>query len=271
MTGKHASITTALWHETAAADNPFSAEVITCAGYDVYKDILQKAGYFEYLFLLFRGERPTQSQACLLETLAIAIANPGPRDPSVHAAMAAAIGSPPAASCLYAALACAAGSYGGAREVLLAFKIWQTCGKDLTAWEAAIKSGAENGRHDVWPACEHFPGFSPHESKCSPPVLQTLQALSATSPDSLLTWLQDQRLQLESLTGRPLAMSGVAACAFYVAGFSAEAAEMLYLLLRLPGAAAHALEQQQQGFRQFPFFQLDLQNDPARTAQGGTE
>jgi citrate synthase len=29
---------------------------------------------------------------------------------------------------------------------------------------------------------------------------------------------------------------------------------MLYLLLRLPGAAAHALEQKQLGFKRFPFF-----------------
>lgn len=29
---------------------------------------------------------------------------------------------------------------------------------------------------------------------------------------------------------------------------------MLYLLLRLPGAAVHALEQKRYGFKRFPFF-----------------
>ena len=33
---------------------------------------------------------------------------------------------------------------------------------------------------------------------------------------------------------------------------------MLYLLLRLPGAAAHALEQKQISHRNFPFFSLEL-------------
>ncbi len=49
-------------------------------------------------------------------------------------------------------------------------------------------------------------------------------------------------------------MSGVAAAAFRDLGLNAEQGEMLYLLLRLPGAAAHALEQKQVGFKRFPFF-----------------
>ena len=37
--------------------------------------------------------------------------------------------------------------------------------------------------------------------------------------------------------------------------------EMLFLLLRLPGAAAHALEQQGLGHKRFPFYELEL--DPS--------
>jgi citrate synthase len=54
----------------------------------------------------------------------------------------------------------------------------------------------------------------------------------------------------------------VAAAALADIDFSASEGEMLALLLRLPGAAIHALEQGRQGFRQFPFFELDLENDP---------
>jgi citrate synthase len=39
---------------------------------------------------------------------------------------------------------------------------------------------------------------------------------------------------------------------------------MLFLLLRLPGAAAHALEQWQNGYRNFPFYPLELTDDPAQ-------
>ena len=39
---------------------------------------------------------------------------------------------------------------------------------------------------------------------------------------------------------------------------------MLFLLLRLPGAAVHALEQKKLGWRKYPFFGdgLTLTNDP---------
>jgi citrate synthase len=41
---------------------------------------------------------------------------------------------------------------------------------------------------------------------------------------------------------------------------------MLFLLLRLPGAAAHALEQGQSGFRSFPFYSVEVANDPHKEA-----
>ena len=41
---------------------------------------------------------------------------------------------------------------------------------------------------------------------------------------------------------------------------------MMYLMLRLPGAAAHALEQKQIGWKKYPFFGTDLKivNDPGK-------
>ena len=59
-------------------------------------------------------------------------------------------------------------------------------------------------------------------------------------------------------------MTGVTAAALIDLGFDTPQGEMLYLLLRLPGAAVHALEQQGYGFRRYPFFAdgLELENDP---------
>jgi citrate synthase len=37
---------------------------------------------------------------------------------------------------------------------------------------------------------------------------------------------------------------------------------MLYLMLRLPGAAAHALEQSAYGHKRFPFYKMELQDGP---------
>ena len=57
-------------------------------------------------------------------------------------------------------------------------------------------------------------------------------------------------------------MNGVAAAALRDLGFAPAQGEMLFLLLRLPGAAVHALEQKEYGHKNFPFFRIELDNDP---------
>ena len=55
-------IHTRIWEELPESDNPFAAATCYCHGYDVYGDLLGKATWIEYLYLLFRGERPTNAQ-----------------------------------------------------------------------------------------------------------------------------------------------------------------------------------------------------------------
>ena len=91
--------------------------------------------------------------------------------------------------------------------------------------------------------------------------------LKASNPT--LTWLQAHRAQLESTATLPLAMTGIAAAALCDLGFTPAQGEMLHLLLRLPGAAVHALEQKSYGYKNFPFFQVELENDPGPARQAG--
>lgn len=262
---KQETIRTRIWREEPETDNPFAAAHCYCHGYDVYGEILGKAGWIEFVYLLFTGERPTPQQARLLENLAVALANPGPRDHSVQAAMNGGVGGSHAAACLMAALGVGAGQLGGAREVVLAMQIWDECGDDLQAWQQRMQTpSVPEERAGVWPAMEHFPGFDPHGASCSTPVRQTLEHLCDLSPSSTLRWLRDNRAALENTINIPLAMPGVAAAAFRDMSLSMEQAEMLYLILRLPGAAAHALEQKEYGFRHFPFFRdaVHLADDP---------
>lgn len=256
------SIHTRIWQEEPESDNAFVAASCHCHGYDVYGDLLVHAGWIEYLFLLFRGEAPTPGQARLLEGLAVALANPGPRDAAVHAAMCGGVGGSTSASCLMAALAVGAGASGGAREVLLAMEDWIQCGTDLALWQTGLAAKPVDDPADVWPAPGHPPGFDPHGVRCTTPVLQTLAYLAALDCAPSLVWLQDHRAALESAAGLPLAMHGVAAAALRDLGCTPAQGEMLFLLLRLPGAAVHALEQKNYGHKNFPFFRVELENDP---------
>lgn len=271
------SIHTRIWQEEAEPDNAFAAASCHCHGYDVYGDLLPNASWIEYLFLLFRGEAPTHEQARLLDGLSMALANPGPRDAAVHAAMCGGVGGSTSASCLMAALAVGAGASGGAREVFIAMGDWLERGTDLAAWQTGLAAKPVVNPADVWPAPGHPAGFDPHGVRCATPVLQTLAHLAGLGYGAALdcapslVWLQANRPQLEAAAGLPLAMSGVAAAALRDLGCTPAQGEMLFLLLRLPGAAVHALEQKNYGHKNFPFFRVELENDPGPVRAAGAK
>ncbi|MGI9227495.1 MAG: citryl-CoA lyase [Gammaproteobacteria bacterium] len=261
---KQEVIHTKIWREEPEPDNPFAAKKCFCAGYDVYGDLLGKASWVEYLYLLFKLEKPTKEQAKLLETIAVAIANPGIRDHSVRAAMNAGVGGSTAASTLMAALAVGAGQYGGAREVYLLLKIWEKCGTDIVGWKQAIKSPPKPDLPDSWPEIKHPIGFDPNCDYFSSPLQQILDQLIEFSDGESLNWLQQNKIELEAAAGCPLSLSSVIAAALHDLEFNHEQGEMLFLILRLPGAAVHGLEQKHNGWRKFPFFgdALKVMNDP---------
>ena len=257
-------INTKIWFEEEEPDNPFAAKTSYCSGYNVYGDLLGKISWPEYIFLLFKLEKPLPWQSKLLEAIAIAIANPGPRDLGVRAAMNGGVGGSTAASCLMAALAPSAGKNGGAREVYQVMRLWQQCEFDLPLWLHKLPNYQDEVEVEVWPASEHTPGFDPYGASCATPVLQTLDHLTSIYSDGALSYLSANRQIFEKAADAPLGMTGVIAAAFTDLGFTDEQAEILYLLLRLPGAAAHSLEQKKLGWRKYPFFGngLTLTNDP---------
>jgi citrate synthase len=253
-------IHTRIWKEEPEPGNPFAARTAYCRGYDVYGEMLGNARWVDMLYLLFREQAPTSAQADLLEALAVALANPGPRDASVHAAICGGVCGSTAASSLMAALAVGAGQLSGGREIFLAMQGWAACDTDLDAWRTwlpmpAVMPGS------VWPKSEHAPGFDPHGISTATPVKQTLACLAHYGVGPRLPWVQENLSALEAIATRPLALSGVAAAALADLGFTPEQGEMLHLLLRLPGAAAHALEQRPLGYKKFPFGTVQLEDD----------
>ena len=177
--------------------------------------------------------------------------------------MGGGIGGSTAASSLMAALAVGAGQSGGAREVFLAVRDWLDCGCDLAAWRARIAKRPDLDE-DIWPTPEHAVGFDVNGVSTPLTVRQTLDVLARESQGPCLGWLQSNRVMLEEAARLPLAMTGVAAAALADLGFEPGEAEMLFLLLRLPGAAAHALEQGGNSYKRFPFYPVDLEDDPAK-------
>lgn len=250
-----------IWKEEAEPDNPFAAQKAYCRGYDVYGEMLGQVRWVEMLYLLFQENAPSRVQANVLETLAVALANPGPRDPSVRAAMCGGAGGSPSAACLMAALGVGAGELAGGREVFFAMEGWGSCGTDLNAWGEWFQSFRVMPG-SIWPELEHPPGFDPHGVQAAGIVKNTLSCLADYKLGHFLPWLEQNCGALERVAACPLALSGIAAAVFSDLGFTPDQGEMLYLLLRLPGAAAHALEQRAYGHRKFPFGKIRLEEHP---------
>jgi citrate synthase len=245
-----------IWEEEAEPDNAFATRSAHCHGYDVYGAMLGNASWADMIYLMLRGEAPGVEQERLFDTLAMALANPGPRAPMVHAAMCGGVAGSTAAASLIAALSVGAGGYCGAREVLLAMQQWQSCGVDLAQWQAQF--AAEPDRSvSIWPVQEHAAGFDPHTRSASTIVLQTLHCLAGLSSGAHLPWLLANLRAMEAGAGCGLGMGFVAAATLHELGFTPAQGEMLFLMLRLPGAAAHALEQGEMGFRKFPFYTIE--------------
>ncbi|MBI2732185.1 MAG: citryl-CoA lyase [Aquabacterium sp.] len=266
---------TRIWHEQAEPDNPFATRVARCHGYDVYGQMLGKARWADMVWLLLKGDAPTPAEAAMLDALAVALANPGPRDPMVHAAMCGGVGGSPGAASLMAALAVGAGQSGGARDVNLCMRHWAQCAEAPSpTWpEILTQTGQPRwlAPDDAgWPAIEHPAGFDPHGVRTAGIVRQTLSTLACMSTGPRLPWLTAHLEALQQLAGLPLAMTGVAAAALSDLGFTAQQGEMLFLLLRLPGAAAHALEQASYGFKRFPYPKVELLDDPLHKPQKAT-
>ncbi len=265
------SLNTAIWQEDAEPDNPFVAARCFAHGYDVYGEILPHASWFEYLLLLLQGERPSPQAVKTLERLAIALANPGPREASVRAAMNGGVGGSVHASSLIAALAVGAGQCGGAQEVSVLVDQWAKVGLNKAAWLAFFQAPNEDYSEDIWGPFEHAPGFDPNGVGCATPVQQTLNLLAELSPGMGVSWLQKQQQEFQKTVGAPLSFSAVAAAAFYDLALDSRQSTMLFLMLRLPGAAVHALEWEVNGWKKFPAYGsgIRLSNDPASKTQWG--
>lgn len=241
-------IHTRIWDETPDPRSPFLGQNVRLFGYDYYGDLLGQARWVEMLWLLFTGEAPSRDQAELLERLAVALANPGPRDPSVHAAMCGGIGGSRPAAQLMAALAVASGDHGGAGELQRAMLAWQACDEDFASLPEALAVRAD--ADGIWP------GFSPLARHTGTPVLRCLDTLSQQPLAHRLRHLRDTEVALCATATRGLSLTGIAAAALSDLGLSVVHGEALFLLLRLPGALAHGIEQSGKAHKQFPFFTL---------------
>lgn len=250
------TIKTKICLEEAAPSHEFIAQKMYVRGYDL-AELLPNVSLSSYLFLLFFEELPTPAQKQLLDALAVLLANPGPRDPSVLAAMTAAAAGATQAASLISAIAAGAGVCGGSREIFYLDQAWRECGINAQAWVDYLPNFNWAQPGETFAKVEHILGFMPYEgvhNSWATEALEQLLKLPDAGSFMHLHFLQQQLPTFQTAFNRTISVSLIASAALRDLGCNAEQAEMLYLLLRLPGAAAHAYEQRVQGITEFPFW-----------------
>lgn len=230
---------TKIWQESADPENPYLAASVRCHGYDVM-ELMQRRGFVEVLYLLFRGELPTVDEVVLLERLMIALINPGPRHPAARAAMNAAVGSTNVQHILPIALTIFGGNHIGAGEVEPAMEFLRKQRKydPVDTAHELIENSTAPAQGD-WHIA---PGFGSRFGSPDPMaarIASDLAALPGNHPTLHWGCQFAEALKAHSLGWLTPA---IAAAVFTDLGFNPRAGAGLFQLLAAPGLLAHGIE-----------------------------
>lgn len=228
-------VTTRIWKETPCDDNPYIAESALCHGYDLY-ELMNKCSFSDVFYLLFKGDLPSPDNSKLLETLMIALINPGPRHPATRAAMNAGVGKTIPVHILPIAMSILGGDYLGGGEIEPAMKFLLKHHKDDPVFIANTLLNDHNNDDSIAPGFgKRFGGID----VMSQHIIERLLLLEGKTP--ILEWGEQFASTLRD-RGMGWLTTGIAAAVFCDLGFQAKSGGVLFQLLSAPGLAAHGLE-----------------------------
>lgn len=242
-------VSTFITEEVPSASNPYVTETQRIYGYDL-EQLLRNKSFVDVIFLLLCGELPSSEDSHLLDKLAVALCNPGPRHPATRSAMIAGVSKTRAGHILPLALLGLSGSSDGSIEVESAMGyISQNAG------EAAECVGIK--LCDAYVKCvgdsNIAPGFSSTFGAPDPLVLSLANNLNNLSSNRyFLSWslgLSDALTPINMGINRV----GMAAAIFLDLNIPPREAGCLYQLLMAPGLLAHGLEQTHKPITSLPF------------------
>jgi citrate synthase len=237
---------TRIWHEQSSLENPYVAEKCACHGYDIL-ELASKRSYIDVLFLLFRGELPTEEQELLLQRLMIAFINPGPRHPATRAAMNAGVSKTDTGHILPISLSLLSAS--GIEDAIRFLRKNQ-------------RRPAEDVADELY-ACETnkpiegdwliAPGFGSSFGSIERMAQQTTDMLLATTSNTpILEWGNSFSHALNDF-GMGWLSTGVVAAVLADLGFQPRAGVGLYQIMCAPGLLAHGAEMANKPLTAMPF------------------
>ncbi len=204
-----------------------------------------------FFYLLFRGELPNQNESHLLETLMIALINPGPRHPATRAAMNAGIGKTNPLHILPIASSVLGGKHMGGEpidECIRFLRKQQTQPAELIAQKRLADLD-----NDHKTPTELFPCFGKQYGGVdlmAEEIVLRLTDLPAAGES--LKW-GAALAKVTRSAGFGWLMPGVAAMALSDLGFQPRAGGALFQIFGAPGLVAHGLELANKPITAMPF------------------
>ena len=260
---KRESIRTSITQEQCSDDNPFIAKKTSWYGYDA-EQLAGRYGWTEMLFLLAQGELPTAEQNRLLNTMMAFLANPGPRDAAVRAAMNCGVGKTPLPTILTTGLTVRGGMAEGAMHVEAAMRFlrgeFSPSGADAGELDSATLISdyrafqAEHQDDEIVPWPEVPPGYGLYYGARDLRAVK-LMALFADKSGEFSRRAIELEEQLSG-TEDPqfLTLPGLVAALLCDLGFSPEHGAGIYLVAGSAGILAHGIEQLPRNWNEYPFW-----------------
>ena len=211
------------------------------------QDLIGRTSFAQMIWLMLRGEVPSDGQARLLEAALVAAVDHGPQAPSIATARMAVTCGASLNQAMASAVNLLDDVHGGAGE------------QAVELYRRIAQSGALEHDVDAWRAAhgKYVPGFGHRFHKPVDPRAPRLMALVAEAAaagvvgGSYAHIAKGIETYLAEGAGKPVPMNidGATAVIFAELGFAAPLARGLFCLSRSVGILAHAWEQQQQGGR----------------------
>jgi citrate synthase len=245
---------TRIWKEIPSSSNPYVTQRCLCHGYDLL-DLMRQRSYADMIYLLMRGELPSDNQRKLLEALMVGLCNPGPRHPATRAAMNAGVGKTDTAHILPIALSIMGGAHLGGSEVQASMRFMR---RHIRRSPQAVA----NELLESVPSQEHgdvhiAPGFGTRYGDVDIMSEQLISVLvPLNSAGKVLKWGSVLVNQLHNYDFGWL-ITGIAAAVFLDLGFHPRAGAGLFQLLSAPGLLAHGLEFVNKPITAMPFIEQD--------------
>lgn len=240
-----------IWREIPSEDNPFIARECHCHGYDL-AELAIKRSFGDVFYLLFRGELPSKAQSELLETLMIALINPGPRHPATRAAMNAGVSKADPAHVLPIGLMILGGEHLGAGEVEPAMRFLRKhlrSDPEATARSLIDAIADTASRADIHIA----PGFGNRYGGIDVMPRRLAKILLALpGAGEAMHWADTFSMALGE-RGMGWLNTGLAAAVFADLGFAPRQGAGLFQLLNAPGILAHGIELFNKPLTSMPF------------------